>query len=562
MIDTVANYQPDPLIKQAEAKIAAQLGLKPEEVTISRDPLVKEAEHRHFARAVGESDTKPTKREAVDLYVTIHKPGLDVREVESTQQVRTGLSRFQSISNVVQMTPIEVETKNALDALKRATEGTSFNKKLLENFNFDPEIAKEGRTHNHLMDYPRISSYGADFRLRVEAHKGEDVTKKTNDIAEYFKKDGGAAFKAKLGGRVAKYEAENFVLAKIEERKLAKTQENVTKIGEEFKKEIDALKAKAVEGVSKLVVHTNTNAEHGTLEVSVSSVEQNAAKEKNKEWRYHEAENADALKATNPLHLLSTKEIPATETEPRKEPQIYRALGRALQDIPHYTEVAGIVDMRNLIGKEMARIYNTELKDKPQQQQLLLKVAKSPIFLEHHSHWSHHAQQVGDAPSEPKFRRIEHKNDLLEVQLTLTRIPGQKDPVASMLENIVHEKVADHTAQPPVAPSQPAAPTQAPIAQAIQSGVPVSEAIAAAGAACPPGQQAVAEASVKGAEAAAGAACVPQPQISEHKDGITLPNGQKISSKTITSFLKEVGGSHGDRAEAAKNAPVGRGMGA
>lgn len=535
MVDVVRSPV-DPLLKQAADVVAQKLGLNAGDVTISRDPYDADKERLQRAYGPGETDTAPTERQSVDLYFTIHKQGIDVNQVEATQEIRTGFSqKIPAVNRVSQMVPIENVVENTVKDLNEAIEGTSFNRELLKSPTFDATLAKEHRVHQHMLEKMRTNAYGLEGSVVISAKKGEDTTAKLKEIAEYIK---GPEFRAVLEARLEKY-------VKIKLEKEGKKPEEIAAQLKDVKEKFAALK-----------IEPDTKEKLDEVRFTIRSQQQIDELAKHNGETYNQPANPDELRASNPMHLLSTKEIPATETSPAIPAELNKAIGRSMQKLPHYIELAGTVDVRNLIGKEMTRLFKEDLKDKPEKQALLKKVANSPIFLNHPNFQG--AQQVGDAPPEPDFRRVVGANNTLEMKLTLTHVPDQKYPVQALLEDIINAPTVE-------------SPSMDRMVDAAIATTPPTLAAAGAAIACPPNEIAVAGAgavgAAEGAAAVAGAACVAPEAIAGAQEQIAAQeqNAQahvKLASEETKRWQEAIGRTLGTFSDKAAQTPANFGLGA
>ncbi len=515
------KYQADPRLLEARVKLAAHLGLPPDDITITIGP--KDKGPNSYSTPL-ESTSSTPDAPTEEVHITIHKQGLDIEPDRIREELRNSLAQVKPIADVAQMVPeVKLATKLVAD-LKEATKGTKFNQKLFEWPGFSTEVAKHHVSVNdYALEDVRSRAYGIEMNLRFPvAHNGEN----TESMQKFSEVTKGRfeAIREILTDRVLKYDGENLAhrglngeetshiknqikatgnqdekligdkidatLAEIKQ-KIRPTTPNVKPMKwSDIKKELEAkgpIEAAVVakldaniQASEKLVrkqmaeLKFNIASHNNRLSVTIRSPEQEAAykeAEKTDHMYRDPAEGADALRNSNPLTSLvvglSRESIPATDTTPEISPQLHKALGRSFlfdknkNPIPDFALIAGRKDIQAAIATEMMKV----LPEHPERKDQFAAMLNSNIFKQHEL-W--HGSSIGQADTAkpyPFFEKVAGENDTVDISFSVRK---DADPAKNQLKHLI-EGLAGHVQTPPAAQAPAAAPV--PVAPAAQAPV-------------------------------------------------------------------------------------------
>lgn len=373
----------NPILARAAITAAAAFGLPADAVTLSQGER-PDSGGIHVRYHGGSSSDHPTN----NLLLTIKDPNLDLMTKEEVRTaVLAGLNKLEPMKAVTLTVPDE-KTATALHAkLKAATAGTSFDTRLLDWPGFNPEIAKKGwGVDDHAIADVYEGAYGVEFDLRIPTDKKTDTKKVLGELKDNVT-GRLPAIRAMLTDRTVKYVKHNLATA-------GKTSE-----------EIAAAEEKTRADMARLEIHVNTQDEFG-VRVTMRSPEQSAVVAANggKVDRYSgNPDNADALRASNPLHQLTSSLTEAErEANPNASAQLPKAVARAFlfageKAADEFALLAGRRDIQTAIAKELAKAITGH----PEQAPLLQEILASNLF-KNHSDWH---QTEGSALSEPTIVR-------------------------------------------------------------------------------------------------------------------------------------------------------------
>ncbi len=427
----------DTWIKKSEAVIANTFGITPESVSITTGDNVSNG--GYAVRAIDSSDAE----KYTNFVLTLRLPGSDLKPETAKAEVNEKLGTLAPMKAVAQWTPEEKVVESLVNDINTAISGTDFNRALIDEPPvLKPEIVKKGwgGSHKkHALTHPHNSVYGIAFNLLIPTAKDEDPKPLVEKVLADFKQRL-PEIKALLTDRVVKYTEINLKAAGKNEAEIKTALEKV---------HADMAKL-------EIAAHQDSGHLNGRVAVTIRSPEQAVALAANvktmDEYNPKDLDNAEALRATNPLHNL--KDL-ITEKDPH--PQLHKALARsfffdkAKKPVAIFPLIAGRMDLKTAFAKEFACI----LPEHPDKKEAFDKILGSEIFKER------------NLPT-PELIKDSKTHDTIEMRLSLT-----EKQLASMLEGLTA------LSTPIAAPAAVTAP--APATDPI-----VAAAIAEAGAAAPP----------------------------------------------------------------------------
>ncbi|MDE3015446.1 MAG: hypothetical protein KGI29_00780 [Pseudomonadota bacterium] len=390
------TYQADPRIKQSEAVIANAFDITPESVNITTGDEVNN--RSYVVREIGTDDEKYT-----NFVLTLRVPDSDLKPETIKAEVKEKLGALAPMKAVAQWTPEETVVESLVKDINAAISGTDFNRAFIDEPPvLKPEIVKKGwgASHKkHALSYVNSSSYGFKFGLSIPIDKDSDpkplAEKLIADIKQRLPE-----IKLLLTDRVVKYTEMNLKAAGKNEAEIKQALEN------------------ARANMAKLEITVNNDGGNWSAHVTVTirSPEQIAAFANVKEAHNpKEPDNADALRATNPLHGLKDM---ITEKDPH--PQLHKAIARSFffgkdkKPVAIFPLVAGRMDLKTAIAKEFARI----LPEHPDKKEAFDKILSSEIFKERNL-------------TTPELIKDSKTHDTVEMRLSLT-----EKQLTSMLEGL------------------------------------------------------------------------------------------------------------------------------
>lgn len=374
----------NPIMERAAHNVATALGLPAEAVTLGTGAQGDAANDAVYIHHGHSSDEHPK----TNLLITIEDPNFELMTGKEAQTaVLAALDKLEPIKKIALTVPDE-NTAVALHAkLKAVTEGTKFDSRLLNWPGFNPEIAKKGwGVGDHAIDRVSEGAYGVEFSLAIPRDKHADNKKLLEDL------------KANVTARLPA------IREMLTERALKYVNQNMLTAGKNAE-EIAAAVTKTREDMAKLDIHINTDDEYfgNNVSISLRSPEQAAAVAAlgNKVDRWgSKPENADALRASNPLHqLTSVLKDDELEKNPDASPQLHKAVGRAFlfageKAADEFPLVAGRRDIRNAILKELVGVS----KGHPERAALVAEIMESNL-LKNHQGFGEHKQNALELPS-------------------------------------------------------------------------------------------------------------------------------------------------------------------
>lgn len=439
----------DPLLQKASATLAAKLG---GEVSIG----VGNKQNDSFAVPVdgGSPD------EITNLLITLKAPGVDANPKATQEKILNALAEVPAITAVAQTTPDEKLANTVWNQLKGIAEGTQFDKRLLNWTGFNADVEKKGEERDFSVKVPRWedTAFGVEFNISVPRGEGTAQGPVVDKVAESIKSRL-PAIKELLTKRVAKYTEQNM-------RKEGKSED-----------EIKLVLSKLPEAIQKLNIAVNADSGSGdnSITIALRSDQQVEAK-KNAPSDGSMPDNADALRASNPLsalsHALTDDEKKAN---PEASPQLNKALGRAFlfggdNAMDVFPLIAGRKDMKTAIAKELQGV----IKNNPEKAEAAKQILESDLFKAHD--WDAAPNATGTAKPAPIFSKDATKENEMQVWLTLPKdkvpetlqalaagmdAPAQQ-PQAAPADTLPTQSANDASMTAPPAAAQPQTAAQAP----------------------------------------------------------------------------------------------------
>lgn len=405
------------LLNKASKVISAGLGLSEDSVTIGTGDK----------KEVGFGGN--AEKDTTNIVLTINGLGSDLNQIDAQNKILAVLDKIPDVKKVLQTIPDESLAVKAFNQLKNLAEGTNFNTKLLEWKGFDQKLIKEKQSIRDYAIDAVANAYGITFHISIATDKNTDPKELTERTEENVK------------GRLPEIKA---LLADVTVKYITQNLQHEGKSEAEIATAVE----KARTDMEKLNISLNLG-RNGGIEVTIRSPEQTEAFKVSKdEWS--SPENADSLKASNPLHELSEVVLERDrKINPDASSQLKKAVSRAFlfgggeKAMEVFTTVAGRSDIANAITKEATNFPEKEAEFK--------EVLSSDFFKKHG--WKTEHDDAGAAPSQPLFKKNHEKPDSLELWI----MDVNKDKVKPIIESIAAMHVAASPVQnsPAHAPARP-----------------------------------------------------------------------------------------------------------
>jgi len=323
----------------------------------------------------------------INLVVSINGLNYDLDPAQTEQQIRDALSQLKPLTNIARIEKDDQMAVEIHDKLAKLTEGTSFNKKLLDWVGFDPEVVSgDWKPIDYSMYYLHTSASGIDLGIMAHPNKEHTPEELLHNIIEPNFKERLPEIKKTLADRTIKYVTKGL-------------RENGTP-----EPEIEAGIAKLREDIDALEITINRDS-RGVV-FSIRSPEQKKYHEEHQgEDIRIEPDNNDALIATNPLQFqLKSMVTEAEKAEnPNASPQLHKALSRAFlygggeKAMELFPMVAGRRDMVAALQKEAKKV----IAEHPEKAEAFKEIIDSPIF-DKQSPFAD-LEDAGVAPAKAKF---------------------------------------------------------------------------------------------------------------------------------------------------------------
>ena len=392
----------DPIIQQASATIAGALDLSPDAVNIGV------GEKPRDDGLIGGSSEDSTH-----LKLTIRAGGIDLDQTDAEKNILAGFNKLPPMTAIAQTTKDDDLAAEMSTKLKAVVVGTDFNMKLLESPILNPKTMKDAYIGYHAIDYINADPAGIKFSLSVPSDKNTDPTDTTKDIDANIEK---------------RLPAIQELLAKRAEKNITKNLKKAGKSEKEIASEIALVREK----MATLKITVNNARGGDGIQLAIRSPEQAQYHEEHPNDR--NPDNADELRATNPLYQLSTIVTEEEKrTNPDASPQLNKTLARAFLSggdtaMDVFPLIAGRGDIRSAIAKEAERI----IKEHPEKEAAFNEIVSS-ILLKDHSSYLIDGKHADVAPATPEFKKNADHPNQLEVWIELPR-----DKVKPTLEGLAN----------------------------------------------------------------------------------------------------------------------------
>lgn len=398
----MSNFaQEQAVLAQAGLAVSNALGLKAGDVVISSGVSpnndIWEAEHQ---------------KKNTNLVITIKGIGIDLDQVTAEKKVLEALEQFPDIKKFVQLKSNETLASDVRDKLKIATQGTDFDKHILAWSPFaKPEILESDWAVTDHAIIPRADAYGVTFGINVPVDKNNPDPKELSEKVDKNIKERLPEIQEELTKCTIKYITKNLQADGKSEAEIAQA--------------IEKVKA----DMEKLHISANLDNNGSNIEIAIRSPEQEDAFKNKTGDSWQVPDNADILKASNPLNeLTQTVTADESKTNPNAGSQFDKAIGRAFlygggeKAMEVFPLIAGKRDILNAIKKEATKF--------PEKAALFDDILASDLFKKHG--YGVGKDEAGAAPAKPIFMKHYDKPDTLELW-----IKTEKDKVPEIASALV-----------------------------------------------------------------------------------------------------------------------------
>lgn len=407
------------LLATAGNNISAQLGLPEGAVTIGTGDGA--------SVVINENNSKTT-----NIAIGIKGIGADLDRAGAEKKILAALHQIPEVNKVLQTVyDPDLAKKLTAELQKLAESTTGLDPHILKWSGFAPKIAEQG-AYRGVDDHAIVSGsndYGIETNIKVPVDGNTDG----NDLAKKIEatiKERLPAIKEELTTATVKYITQN--------------------LQHEGKSEADIAQAIEKTKADMAKLDFNIHLDNNIINISISSPEQTeAVKKTSNKWLT--ADNADALKASNPLSALSNIVLERDlKTNPDAAPQLNKALSRAIlfgggeKAMEVFPLIAGRRDIASLIAKEAKKFPEKEAEFK--------NILASDLFKKHFGDIKE--GEAGVVPSAPMFKKDHTKPDTIELWIN----DIAKDKIKGVIEAIAaHQPKAQQAAPPPIAETSIAA---------------------------------------------------------------------------------------------------------